>query len=365
MGIPAFLAIAKLILVLATIIMIHELGHLAVAKLNGIAAPAFSIGFGKVLFKRKWGETEYRFSAIPLGGYVQMAGHGSCESGDGDIPKNRLFSSKRPIEKLSVVLAGPLANIAFALAMCIAMAFWAGIAIVPPVVGNVIHGSGAEAAGILPGDIIVAVNGSPVSDFTDIPGKITGPEKTAEISFRRPGLGISTLIIPLTETERTDIFGDTEKVMTIGIYADTTNIRMERPGMAGGLAAGWRSFNVILSVSTKAMVRLLTGRLSLTHLSGPIGIGSAIYEQQEVEDSTLSTILSLLAVLSINIGMLNLLPLPVLDGGHVVIHAFELFGMNIPEKIIKTGTYAGMALIVSLMVMTTGLDLAKLLGILP
>ncbi len=322
MHVPApvftFLAFA---LALGVLVFVHELGHFAVAKRIGVRVLRFSIGFGPIVFSRRRGETEYALSAMPLGGYVKMLG-----DEDDDDPTaaarepERAFPSQRPIGRAAIVVAGPAMNFLFAF-LVYAILFAAVGAEVPsnePRVGGVAPASAAEHAGLQVGDHIVAVDDEIIATWEDLSHRVLGSGgKVLTLKVERDGKSLSVAVTPELKDSRTMFGEDAGKVYRIGIEA-SRDWQQVGPLAAVGMAAEqtWTASIVVL----KGLVLMVGGRVPLRELGGPIAIARAAGEQAR---AGLRYFLSMLAFLSINLGVLNLLPIPALDGGQLAFIGLE------------------------------------------
>ncbi len=302
------------------IIFIHELGHFLAAKAVGIRVEAFSLGFPPRLWGRRYGDTDYCISAIPLGGYVKMSGMiDESLGGEEKITGAPYeFMSKRTWQKMLVISAGVLMN--FFLAFVI-FSFLAGAQGIPvaalPVVNEVVAGSPAESAGLRAADRIVAIDGTPVETWEELVGIIQkNPDRALDVRWTRDGAEMQATVVPKGEESKVD--GEVKQVGKIGI-AMGPYYKFEKVGPGGAIKAGW-DMTVGGGVLVLRSLWRAISSLSMKELGGPIAIANASREAAKAGGMYL---LNLIGMLSLSIGLLNLLPIPALDGGHLVIVVVE------------------------------------------
>lgn len=348
--------ILKVAIAFCLLILFHELGHFLVAKYLGIGVERFSIGFGPKIASFRRGETEYMLSAIPLGGYVKLLGD-DPRGADGDHP--RAFLNKPIWQRIAVVAAGPLAN--FALAIVIfAGIHWVGVPTPQvselPEVGEVVADSPAQQAGLQKGDRILAVDGKAVSKWEDLVQTIHQQINTPlRLQVQR-----DTQVFEVTVTPKAGkIIKNLEEVEVglIGVapHVDFTVVRYSPPvALWKGAEKTWE-LSVLTVVS---LVKMVQGKISPRHLAGPVGIFQMAGQQAKVG---LLPLISLVAVLSISLGILNLFPIPVLDGGHILFFAVEgLWGQPISPRKQEIATQVGLFVLVALMLTAFYNDLLRI-----
>jgi regulator of sigma E protease len=306
------------ILVLGVIIFVHELGHFLAAKSVGIRVEVFSLGYPPRMVGKKWGETDYRISWIPLGGYTKMAGMVD-ESGAGSLTGAPWeFQSKNTWQKLWVISAGVLMNLLLGVVVYTGVATFKGLPepSSAAVVGQIVPGWPAEKAGLQPGDNIVAVNGMPTKDWSDLLDQIhpRAGEKT-EIRYVRAGETHQVELVP--QAQKMEIQGHTEELGLIGISPEVI-FRRAAP-IETVIWGATQTGDLIVLVATN-LWKLATLKVSIRELGGPIIIAKLSGESAR---EGLVYLASFIAMISINIGILNLLPIPALDGGHLMIIAGE------------------------------------------
>ena len=393
------------ILVFGLVVLVHELGHFMAAKWLGVYAPRFSIGFGPALWRRRFGETEYVLAALPLGGFVRMASRedeataflegGSEEQklpavgasssptvtgephavestpkdwdpdamvpfGPKPVPADRWFESKPLWGRLIIMLAGVTMNVVLALVVSTGLFAGYGRAYIPAVVDSIVPGRPAEAAGLQKGDSIVAVNGQPVQRWTQVTERISesaGSELAIDVV--RGGSRVTVRVTPELRMDTTDI-GTTEEVGRIGA-ASSTNIARESMSLGESAVAGWHATWNMGGAVVRVVKGLFSGQVSVSQLGGPITIGRVSVEAAK---SGLESLWSLIAFLSINVAVLNLLPIPILDGGQVLMNVAEgikgsAFSARTREYIMRVGLVAS-ALLCALVMFN---DVKGLIGI--
>ncbi|MSO97815.1 MAG: RIP metalloprotease RseP [Rhodospirillaceae bacterium] len=358
---------------LSIVVFVHEFGHFIIARRNGVRCESFSIGFGPELFgfNDKHG-TRWKFSAIPLGGYVKMFGEGETMlvvEGGGQVAdaepreltaeeKAVSFKHKSLLQRAAIVFAGPAANFVFAILVFWVVFLLAGRPITEPIIGQVVAGSAAEKAGFLPGDKILSVDGTTVERFEDIQ-RIVAMAHGAPMSFdvEREGAELSIEAQPRI-IDDTDGFGNATKRALLGISASGEKRRIEQPGLVQAL--GWsigQTYTVVDSTFV-AIGQMINGQRGTEDLGGPIRI--AKYSGQAAR-SGWGNFVIFMAILSVNLGLINLFPVPLLDGGHLLFYAIEaVCGRPLPERIQEWGLRIGLALVLLLMVFVTWNDIVQL-----
>ena len=436
------------IFVLGTAVVLHEFGHFIVAKLFKIRVETFSVGFGPRLFGKKWGHTDYRVSAIPLGGYVKLGGDESNAPLEGesaqDIPPNEMYNLRPRWQRVMVALAGPIMNIITAMAIPFAGAFMYGVPATPsPVVYDVQKEGAASQAGLQPGDRIISFNGTENPTWDIINGDaLLSPGRPLPLVVNRNGQEISLTITPTTHKENGEEAGtldfipdygglpvvvsgvttgspaeaaglkDNDRFITIGGEnvrssaqvteyvrnhpTDRIPITVQRDGQTVQLTTneqrredGKLGFGVseryplhdasilsatkyaydqniqILRLTGKALGQVFTGQRSVRNtLSGPIGIYQAT--QKSIEKLGWDGVFGMLGFLSLNLGIFNLLPIPVLDGGAIFLMLIEgllaLIGLSISSAVRDRIQQVGFVMVLLLMVFVISNDLLKTFG---
>jgi regulator of sigma E protease len=330
--------IVDFILVLGGLIFFHELGHFLAARLLGIGVKTFSLGFGPRIAGFSWGSTNYRLSLIPLGGYVSLAGEERDMTEDSGFKEKELFMSRPPWHRMIVVAAGPLFN--FVLAWFI---FW-GIIIsngqmgLAPTVGQLQPDSPALSAGIEVGDKVLNIEGHKIVFWTDLAETIQNSQSdTLEFVINRDGT-IKHISVKPKVQELKNIFGETIRRPVVGIVASGESKTVEMNGIDGATAATEQTWNVTKLICT-SIVKMVERVVPMDSIGGPIMIAQAIKQQSE---RGLLELLQFTAFISINLGLLNLLPIPVLDGGHLLFFSLEtILRKPLNEKLQAAATRVG------------------------
>ena len=351
------------LLVLTVLVFVHEFGHYIVARLVGVHVEVFSIGFGpEIVGRTDRVGTRWKFSAIPLGGYVKMLGDANMASQpDSDAPftaaeKARAFPFKRLDQRTSVVAAGPISNFLFAIiALAIVFAVH-GQPFTPPVVGSVQPDSAAAAAGFQAGDRIESINGGPVARFEDVQRVVRRhPGESLRIEVRRDD---GTTMLSATPNRRTvtDRFGNQHTIGLLGVTRSGVSYR--RLGPVAALSTGASETAAVAGATLQAIGEIVLGQRSADQLGGPVKIAEM---SGEVAESGWYDFVWFLAVLSINLGLINLFPVPMLDGGHLLFYAIEAVrGRPLGQRAQEYGFRLGFALVVTLLLLVTWKDLLQI-----
>lgn len=351
-------SLVAFVVVLGVLIFFHELGHFLVAKFFGVGVETFSLGFGPKIYKKKVGLTEYCLSMIPLGGYVKMIGEEP--SHDVSLEDYSLsFTHKRLYQKSLIVAAGPIFNFVLAILIFYVLFQVSGNYYVRPVVGTVADDSPAFAAGVKPGDLIAAIDGVPVESWDDMVALI-GKAKAARLDFfiKRNGQDLKIPIVP-EQTTSTNIFGETIKKPMIGI-SSAGEVIHERLNPFQALGQAFVRTWEIIKLTLLSVVKIFTGSVSANTLGGPIMIAQMAGEQAEAGMANLAFFI---AMLSINLGIINLFPVPVLDGGHILFFGIEaLTGKPANDLIREKANQFGMALLIALMVFVFYNDILRMVN---
>lgn len=360
--------VVPFVVVLGVLVFVHELGHFLVARMCGVKVDVFSIGFGKELWGRrdKHG-TYWKVAAVPLGGYCQFLGDDdAASSGESkatelsEEEKKYTFQFQSPFKKLVIALAGPLANYLFAILIFAGIFFLFGKITFPPVVGEVFEGSAAANAGIIPNDRILTINGNKIESFDDIRKEVdltVANEVVVEIL--RDGKEIR-LQFPLTELEVPEANGTTSKRPMLGVKSvnmiELNHVRLSL--LQSFKEAGLEAWNVT-EATLRGVGQMITGKRSGEEIGGIIRIAEMSGDISK--QSGFLDLIVFMALLSINLGLINLFPIPVLDGGHIVIYLAEIVvGREINASIKDALFKVGFSLIVALMIFATWNDFVRL-----
>jgi len=349
------------VLVLSLVVIVHEGGHFVVARLCGVKVTEFAMGFGKKLFSKqdKHG-TSWQLRLIPLGGYVKMLGDedaASSKSSDANIPeedKDKTFVSKNLLQRAAIIFAGPAMNYIFAFILLVGLFWGLGEIIVKPVVGSVLPNSAAEEAGLLPKDEIISINKISVESFSDIQRKVllTNYGQELNIKIKRNNQILDIALTPRIEekTER-PLIGITASGETIVINEDLSF-----------LTSCQKAAQTIYETTRDTLIYLgqvLTGKRAPRDMRGPLGIAEAS------GDALLGGFISLIAFvaqISIAIGLMNLLPIPLLDGGHLFLYAIEAIRRKpLTEKMQTAVMWAGFGILITIFAYTMLLDIPRII----
>lgn len=356
---------AAFIFILTVIVFIHEFGHYLVARRNGVRIEVFSIGFGPELFG--WTDrtgTRWKVSLLPLGGYVKMFGEtASGKAGDAHAmtPEEQAvsFHHKSIGQRAAIVAAGPVANFVLAIVILAVMFATVGQPFTPPDLGDVQPGSAAEAAGLRAGDVVTRIDGSKIERFEDIQTIVRmNPGVPLHMTVQRDGRDLDLTATP-NRSELVDRFGNRQEIGLLGVTRMGTSYVRHDPISAVGRAVG-QTFS--LSYYTlQAVGQMLTGARSADDLGGPIRIAQM---SGQVAQSSLTDVFWFLAVLSINLGLINLFPIPMLDGGHLLFYGAEAIrGRPLSDRIVEYGFRVGLGLVLTLFVFVTYQDLMRFEGV--
>lgn len=347
--------------ILSVVVFVHEMGHYLVARWNGVAIQTFSIGFGRELIG--WNDrngTRWRISLIPLGGYVRFVGDMNAASvpdpeAVADIDpalKPHLFVNKSVWQRIAIVAAGPLANILLTFLILYALLLGYGRYTIAPVIGEVMPNSVAEAAGFLPGDEVMSVDGYAVHGFEDFQRYVaTSPEREVLVEIERDGATRSLALTPEAVTIE-DRFGNDQRIGRIGVTRDVsdTDVTLYRPGPIEAVGMTVEEIRFIVQRTAAFLGDFFVGRGDFQQLGGPVKVAKV---SGEVATLGFVALINLMALLSLNIGIFNLLPVPMLDGGHLMYYAVEAVrGRPLSMRVQEIGFRFGFALVVALMVFT-------------
>ena len=353
--------------VLTVVVFVHEMGHYLVGRLCGIGVQAFSIGFGPELigFNDRHG-TRWKLCAIPLGGYVKFVGDMSVTSSRPDSQEiDALSATERKIafhtqpvwKRAATVFAGPLFNFLLTIAVFTVLFTAYGRYVSEPMVAAVTAGSPAEKAGMQPGDRFVSVDGEKVESFADVQRLVSGRAgDTINFVLLRDGKDVAVSASPQL-TEQEDALGNKVKVAVIGVVNNQEfgQPRLVTYGPVGALVASVEETGHIIERTGQFLTRFVVGREDKCQLGGPVKIAGMAGQAAKMGFEWL---VQLVALLSVGIGILNLLPIPPLDGGHLVFYAAEaVFRRPVSERVMEAFYRAGMILVLAFMVFVFWNDL--------
>ena len=360
--------VVPFVVVLGILVFVHELGHFAVARMCGVKVDVFSIGFGKELWGRRDKQgTYWKIAAVPLGGYCQFLGDDDASSaGDGkaselsEEEKKFTFQYQSPAKKLVIALAGPVSNYLFAILIFAGIFFFLGKINFPPVVGEVFENSAAAKAGIVANDRILTINGNKIDSFDDIRKEVdltVGNEVVVELL--RDGRKIR-LQFPLIEMEVPEANGEMTKRPMLGVKSvNVIELDHEKLSLPQSLKEAFMEAWNVTEATLRGVGQMITGKRSGEEIGGIIRIAEMsgdISKQNGILD-----LVVFMALLSINLGLINLFPIPVLDGGHIVVYLAEIaVGKEINTQIKDALFKVGFSLIIALMIFATWNDFVRL-----
>lgn len=357
--------VACFILVIGPLVFVHEMGHFLVARWCGVQVETFSIGFGREVFG--WTDrhgTRWKVAWMPLGGYVRFAGDMNGASVEDtrwrQLPpdqRERVFHAKPLWQRAAIVAAGPIANFIAAIVILGSFAIAYGEGKTPPIVQTIQQGSPADLAGIKIGDRVTRLNGRSVETFDEIYPIIQDrPGITVDMTVLRAGRPLSLSVTPKTIEER-DRFGNVYRIGRIGIGSIGQRVIEPVPLYKAPVVAARQTIDILDRMIT-GIWQLVTGRRSVEELGGPIRIA-----QMSGQAATLGwqEYVYLVALISINLGFINLLPVPMLDGGHLSFYAVEAIQRRpVSPRTMELAFRSGMYVLLALMVFVTLNDLASL-----
>ena len=344
------------IIVLGVLIFFHELGHFLVARLCGVGVEKFSLGFGPKLIGKKIGLTDYRISAIPLGGYVKMVGEEpDAEIDPEDIPLS--FTHKHVFKRILIVAAGPFFNFVLAIIIFFGMFQISGTFILKPVVGEVNEDAPAHKAGLEKGDLITAIDGTGITSWEEMAKIITTSDgKRLIFSVLRNESVKVFNIEPKIETTK-NIFGEDVERYVIGITSSGDVFSKDLnpvEAFSESIIQTWK----ISELTVVSVVKLIQGKISAKTLGGPIMIAQMAGQQAR---EGVANFLFFIALLSVNLGIINFFPIPVLDGGHLLFFFIEaVIGRPVNTKTREIAQQAGIFILILLMILVFYNDIARI-----
>lgn len=361
--------IVPFLFVLTIVVFFHELGHFLIARWCGIKVLTFSIGFGPEIggFYDRYG-TRWKISAIPLGGYVKFFGDDNAASvpdqaavaGMSEAEKKVSFASQPVGARAAVVAAGPIANFILAIAIFAGIFMIAGKQTTSARVDSVQAGSAAEVAGFKAGDLVVAIDGNKIASFSDMQRIVSvGAGETMTIEVDRGGAPVTLKATPQMR-EIKDNFGNVHRLGVLGISRSMAagDIKTEKMNPVSAVVAGAKETWFVVDRTLSYLGGVFAGREGADQLGGPIRIAQV---SGQVATAGFTALLHLTAVLSVSIGLLNLFPIPLLDGGHLLFYGIEAArGRPLSDRAQEVGFRIGLAIVVMLMIFATFNDILHL-----
>jgi len=349
-------SILSFIIVLGVLIFFHEFGHFLVARLFGVGVEKFSLGFGPRLIGKKVGITDYRISAIPLGGYVKMIGEEpDAEIDPQDIPLS--FTHKHVAKRMLIVAAGPVFNILLAVFIFFGIFLISGTFVLKPSVGSVKQGSPAFAAGLEKGDLITAINESAINSWDEMAEVINGSKgQKIKLNVRR---GESSRYFSLAPEQVTtkNIFGEDVQRYIIGITASGETYSKEMNLFQAFSESMIQTYRVT-ELMVVIIAKLITGDISTDTLGGPIMIAQMAGDSAK---AGIGSLISFIALISVNLAIINLLPIPVLDGGHLLFFSIEAVkGRPVSIKVREIAQQVGLFILILLMILVFYNDISRI-----
>ncbi len=365
--------IVPFVVVLSVVVFFHEFGHFIVGRWCGVQVDAFSIGFGPELFARvdRHG-TRWRVAAIPLGGYVKFHGDANAASAPDAESVESMPEAERAVtfaaqpvwERAAIVFAGPFANFILAIAIFAALFSFYGRTVLTPRIGSVVAGGAGEKAGFMPGDLVLTIDGVGIPSFAKVQ-EIVSVSADAQLHFvvRRGDRDVSIAATPAWK----EVEGGAGKVRIgmLGLKASTApaDVRTERYGPVEAIGAGVSETWQVVRRTGSYIGGLIAGRERADQLSGPIGIAELSGNMAQAAAKVgLAPFFNLIAILSVSVGLLNLMPVPLLDGGHLLFFGIEAIrGRALNERAQEIAFRVGLAMVGTLMIFSTYNDLSRLI----
>jgi regulator of sigma E protease len=344
------------LLVLSVLIFFHELGHFTAARYFGVQVDVFSIGFGKRLWTKKIGKTEWSLSTIPLGGYVKMKGQDDSDPSNISYDEDS-YNVKKPWQRIIILLAGPFANFLMAFLLYLSISY-IGVPKLLAYVGSVGKETPALKAGLLKDDKIVQINGMQIKYWEEIGKHINEAPADVALVIERNATLIDLILTPKVIEDK-NIFGEPISRRIIGITALNKQETIQY-GLIDGLSYAWNETKKASLLIFQSIQKLLTGVVGADKVGGIITI---VDVTAQASSAGILSLFFFTALISVNLGVLNLLPIPALDGGHIVFNLYEMITKRKPnEKVMIILTMLGWGILLSLMLLGVYNDITRLLG---
>ena len=350
------MSLMSAIVLLGVIIFVHELGHFLFAKLMGVRVVKFSLGFGPKLVGKQLGDTEYRISAIPLGGYVKMLGEAPGEELS-DAEKPFAYNVQAVWKRFIIVFSGPLFNILCAVVIFF-FVFVIGLPVLMPEIGEVMQDTPAEKAGLMKNDRIVRIDATPIAQWEEMTKMIhENPGKTLTLEIQRDSRILSIPIVPEKKTVP-DIFAESREIGLIGIKPSGSTF-IERSTVLEAVTDSIVRTGEMCVLTVVSIVKLIQRVIPMDTVGGPILIVQLAGEQAS---RGVMNFFIFMAIININLGVLNLLPIPILDGGHLMFLGIEAIRKKpLNERVLAVSQRIGLALLLTLMAVVLYNDVMRLI----
>ena len=364
-----FGVVVPFLFVIMVVVFFHELGHFWVARRCGVRVETFSIGFGQTLYS--WMDskgTSWKICLWPLGGYVKFYGDEDAASSPDNKKLKELteddqkdiFHFKPLWQRSAVVAAGPIANFILAIVIYACLFTFVGKQISLPIVDTIRENSAAERAGFIPGDLILFIDGSPVESFNDVARTVSvNPDRDLVFVVERSGMEVELVARPEL-VEDVDNFGNRYRLGRLGITSrpDQTRVSKVYYDPITAIGKGVSETTFIITQTFRSLGGIISGRESADALGGPVKIAQI---SGQMASLGWVAVFNWIALISVSIGLINLFPIPMLDGGHLLFYSYEaVIGKPMPEKVQEYGMRAGLAFVILLFVFVTWNDVSKI-----
>ena len=344
------------LLVLSFLIFFHELGHFLAARFFGVRVEVFSIGFGKKIYQKTYGNTQYALSLIPLGGYVQMKGQDDTDPTKVSYDKDS-YNVKKPWQRVIILFAGPFAN--FILAFFLYMAIGnIGVTKFAPIIGNISKESPALQSGLKNDDTILSINNVKIKTWDELSKKIKKSSGVLIFKVKRSDKVLEIKVTPKAHVYK-NMFGETMKKKMVGIAPKGKTVTF-RYGLIQSISFALEETKNATTMIVKSLQKLVEGVVPAKDLGGIVSIVQVTAKASSIG---IVALFGLTALISVNLGVLNLLPIPALDGGHIMFNLYEMITKKAPsQRVIYYLTLGGWAFLLSLMAFTIFNDINRLIG---
>lgn len=344
-----------IILVFGGLIFFHELGHFSAARMFGMGVKTFSLGFGPTLCSFTPHKTKYQLALLPLGGYVSLVGETDASDLPEGFTEKDSFSLRPAWQRFIVIAAGPFFNLLLAWMLCWGLLYFQGEKFMLPVVGEIAESSNARAAGLAPSDIIDSVNGVPIRDWRQILPVVQASEgKPVEVGIKRAGSSMTFMVTPVQQA-----LPDNQGTSWLLGISHSGEMQTKYFSVLSAATSAVDKLGEYIILMWEGIVGLFSKTVSADQLMGPIGIGEVIYKTSA---HGVGTVVGIAILISLNLGLINLIPIPVLDGGHLVFLTVEMITRReVPNSFKNGAAFVGLALLLGLMVFATYNDMVRLL----